>query len=65
VLTVFNAAQEEVTLRLFDANGQVVAKQTLNATSKINLTDLHLAPGVYVVNLHGETRIENYKLVVE
>jgi photosystem II stability/assembly factor-like uncharacterized protein len=65
VLTVFNAAQEEVTLRLYNANGQIVAKQTLNATSKINLTDLRLAPGVYVVNLHGETRIENYKLVVE
>ncbi len=65
ILTISNAMQEKIHLTLYDAKGSAVIKQEITSTAHINLAEYKLSAGVYHLNLYGETRIMNFKVVVK
>jgi hypothetical protein len=63
-LTVVNPLGEPVQARLINGQGQVVLQQLLGASGMLDLRPANLPAGVYFLNLKGETRMENHRLVV-
>jgi len=63
-LTITDPLNEKINVTLFDGRGSVVFKNNIRSTTGLSLSPLKLAPGVYHLNLFGETRIMNYKLIV-
>jgi hypothetical protein len=63
-LTVVNPLGEPVQARLINSQGQVVLQQRLGASGMLDLRLANLSAGVYFLNLKGETRMENHRLVV-
>jgi hypothetical protein len=49
---------------LINGQGQVVLQQLLGASGMLDLRPANLPTGVYFLNLKGETRMENHRLVV-
>jgi hypothetical protein len=64
-ITVTNPGNEKIKLTMYDAKGSVVLKNYIFLSAKISLAPYKLAPGVYYLNMFGETRIMNYKVVVK
>jgi hypothetical protein len=64
-LTVTDPSNEKIKVTLFDAKGSMVFKEQITSTSQIGLAKYNLSPGIYHLNLFGETRIMNYKIMVK
>ena len=63
-LNVTNPQNEKITITLFDAKGSRIFKTLTNTTTQINLSPYQLSSGIYYLNLFGETKIVNYKLII-
>jgi photosystem II stability/assembly factor-like uncharacterized protein len=64
-LTVTDPLNEKIKVTMMDGNGRVVLRQEIQSSSRIDLSPYNLAAGVYHLNLAGETKIMNYKIVVQ
>ncbi|MEI6853495.1 MAG: PKD domain-containing protein, partial [Bacteroidota bacterium] len=64
-LTITNPLNEEVIITLFDGKGSRMFKNKIAASTNLDLSQYNLSAGIYHLNLQGETRIMNYKLLIE
>lgn len=64
-LTIANPLNEKLTITMFDQTGRVVMKNNISSSGQINLAPYKLSEGIYYLNLYGETRIMNFKIVVK
>jgi hypothetical protein len=63
-IQIQNKNNERVVVTLYNAKGKVVMREVINSSSAISLEPYALAAGQYVMNLTGETRMKNFKLMV-
>jgi hypothetical protein len=64
-ITIGNRGNEKVRVTLYNAAGKVVMREFISSTAVIPLEQYNLAKGTYFLNLSGETKINNYKLMVD
>jgi photosystem II stability/assembly factor-like uncharacterized protein len=63
-INIINKAKERVVLTLYNASGKVVMREIISSTTVLPLEQYNLAEGNYLLNLSGETKINNFKLLV-
>ena len=65
VLEVEEPLTEDQTVRIYDQIGRMVAEQPMSmGLQKLQLQTSHLAEGVYIVRLTGNSDVRTSKLVV-
>jgi len=64
-INISDPLNEKMRITMYDGKGSAVIKNYISSTSKISLASYNLSPGVYYLNLFGETRIANYKIILK
>jgi hypothetical protein len=64
-LTITDPLNEEIIITLLDGKGSKVFRRNISATTVLDLSQYDLPAGIYHLNLQGETRIMNCKLLIK
>lgn len=64
-LNIVNKGNERIQLSIYNQEGKLVVRRIINSSLSIPLEPYQLSSGVYHLNLTGESRMENYKLMVK
>jgi hypothetical protein len=59
----FGTSEEEFSLSIIDLNGRILSRSKVHNDETIQLSELHLNPGVYIIKAQDGTQSETCKLI--